>query len=68
MNLVYVLGNVVGRALISYLFILIICWLFSRFNWRAALKRSTRWYSLLATIVLALLGVSAAVIRHGGIA
>jgi hypothetical protein len=68
MSLLYVLGNFIGRALISYLVVWLLCLLYSRFNWRAALKLSTRWYSLVALVVLALLGMSATVLRQGGIA
>ncbi|WP_114970022.1 hypothetical protein [Rhodoferax ferrireducens] len=64
----YILGNLLGRAAISYALVWLACWLLSRLNWRVAFKRSTRWYSLLAVVLLTLLGMGAAVSRRGGLA
>ena len=64
---IYILGNLLGRALISYALVWFVCWLASRLNWRMAFTRSGRWYSLLAVITLTLLGVGAAVVRKGGL-
>ena len=36
----YVLGNLVGHLLMSYLLVLFVLWLISRFNAALALKRS----------------------------
>lgn len=63
----YVLGNLVGRLLVSYLLVLLVCWLFSRFDARRALRQSMRWYSWLAVVVLSLLGLGAAVSSSGGL-
>ena len=65
MSLLYVLGNLLGRALVSYVLVWIVCWLASRFNVRQAFRRSLRWYSLLAVAVLALLGLGAAISGGG---
>jgi predicted PurR-regulated permease PerM len=64
---IYILGNLLGRALISYALVWFICWLASRLNWRMAFKRSGRWVSVLAVVALTLLGIGAAVVRKGGL-
>jgi hypothetical protein len=58
MNLSFILGNFLGRAVVSYALVWLVCWAISRFNWRLAFKRSVRWYSVLAVVVLALLGMA----------
>lgn len=63
MQLSFVLGNLLGRALVSYALVWVVCWLASRFNWRMAFKRSGRWYSVIAVVLLTLLGMGAAVSR-----
>lgn len=63
MQLSFVLGNLLGRALVSYALVWVVCWLASRFNWRVAFKRSGRWYSVIAVVLLTLLGMGAAVSR-----
>ena len=65
-NISYILGNLVGRALVSYAIVWVVCWLISRFKWRIAFKMSARWYSVLAVIVLTILGMGAAIVRSGG--
>ena len=64
---IYILGNLLGRALISYALVWLVCWLASSLNWRLAFKRSGRWVSVLAVIALTLLGIGAAVVRKGGL-
>jgi hypothetical protein len=58
MTLMYILGNLVGRALVSYVLVWLVCWLFSRFDWRLAFKRSKRWYGVCGVIALTLLGMA----------
>ena len=58
MNLSFILGNFLGRALVSYVLVWLACWVISRFNWRMAFKRSSRWYSVLIVLLLALLGMA----------
>lgn len=67
MNLLFVLGNLLGRALISYALVWLVCWFASRLNWRAAFVRSRRWYSLLAVLLLTLLGTGSAIVKSGGL-
>ena len=66
MALSYVLGNLVGRALVSYLLVWVACLATSRFDWRMAFTRSRRWYSVLAVVLLTLLGMGGAMLRAGG--
>ena len=65
MSISFILGNVLGRALVSYGLVWLICWLTCRFNWRVAFRRSGRWYSVMAVVVLTLLGMGAALGRGG---
>ena len=67
MTVSYLLGNLLGRAAVSYALVWLACWLLSRLNWRVAFQRSTRWYSLLAVVVLTLLGMATAVTQRGGL-
>lgn len=67
MTVSFIFGNLLGRAALSYMIVLLLCWCGSRFRWRAALARSVRWYSLLGVVLLVLLGVGASVSRFGGI-
>lgn len=67
MTFLYVFGNLVGRALVSYALVWVVCWLASRFSWRAAFRRTARWYSMAAIVVLTLGGFGAAVVRQGGV-
>jgi len=66
MSLSFVLGNLLGRALVSYVLVWVACLLASRFDWRLAFTRSRRWYSILAVVVLTLLGMGSAIVRTGG--
>jgi formate/nitrite transporter FocA (FNT family) len=63
----YLLGNLIGRIIASYLIVWVICLLASRLNWRLAFKRSHRWYSLLAVILLTLLGLAVRIAKQGGL-
>jgi hypothetical protein len=63
----YLLGNLIGRIIASYLIVWVICLLTIRLNWRLAFKRSHRWYCLLAVILLTLLGLGARVAKQGGL-
>lgn len=67
MSLSFLLGNFLGRVLVSFLLVWLVCLCASRFNWRLAFVRSKRWYALLASVVLALLGTGAALVTAGGL-
>ncbi|MEW6373615.1 MAG: hypothetical protein AB1584_22075 [Pseudomonadota bacterium] len=66
MSFSFVIGNLLGRALVSYVLVWIACLAGSRFDWRKAFARSGRWYSVLAVIVLTLLGLGGALAGGGG--
>lgn len=66
MSFSFVIGNLLGRALVSYVLVWIACLAGSRFDWKMAFVRSRRWYSVVAVIVLSLLGLSSALVRAGG--
>lgn len=67
MSISFILGNLLGRALVSYAIVWFVCWAACRWNWRAALRCSGRWYNLLALVVLTLLGVAGALGRRGAL-
>jgi apolipoprotein N-acyltransferase len=67
MNLLFVLGNLLGRAMVSYALVWLVCWFASRLSWRAAFARSRRWYSLLAVVALTLVGMGSALVKSGGL-
>jgi hypothetical protein len=67
MSFSYLIGNLIGRGLSSYALVCLLCIMASRFNWRLGFTRSRRWYSLLAVVVLSVLGMGAAIVRQGGI-
>jgi hypothetical protein len=67
MSISYILGNFIGRFLMSFIIVWIICLLCSRFNWRLAFARSRKWYSIVAALVLTIGGLGAALVAAGGI-
>lgn len=67
MSFSFVLGNLLGRALASYVLVLFVCLLSVRLQLRPALRRSLSWYSVLAIVLLTLLGLGSAIVKNGGI-
>lgn len=67
MSLSYVLGNLIGRALISFLIVWVVWLCVSRFNLGAAWARSKRWYSWIVVALMTLLGLGSAVVTSGGL-
>jgi len=67
MSISFVLGNFLGRALLSFALVWVACWLASRLDWRTALARSRRWYGVLSVAVLTLLGMGSAIVNAGGV-
>jgi len=61
----YVIGNLLGRLLFSYLLVWFICFLASRFNWRAAFRKTRRWWGILCVIIVFLLGVMSSAAKTG---
>lgn len=68
MSIGFVLGNLVGRAIVSYLLLWLLWFCVSRFDWRRAFVRSRRWYSMVALVALTLAGMGSAVVKAGGVA
>lgn len=67
MSLSFVLGNLLGRALVSYLLVFLACLVTTRLQVGPALSRSRRWYALAATLLLTVLGFVSAVVNGGGV-
>lgn len=67
MSISYLIGNVIGRTLMSFIIVWIVCLLCSRFNWRLAFVRSRKWYGVVATLALTVGGLGAALVSAGGI-
>ena len=65
MSLSFIVGNLLGRALVSYAIIWAVCWVLSRFDWRAASRASLRWYSLLLVLLLTWLGAGGTLVQRG---
>lgn len=56
----YVLGNLLGRFVLSYALVwLAMCLTLSRLNWRGALQRTNHWSGLIATTSTFLIGLIA---------
>ena len=48
----YVIGNVLGRLVISYIIAYVLILLLNRFNFQKALKGSVRWYGGIFSLVV----------------
>ena len=56
----YLIGNLLGRFVLSYALIWLIMWLMlARLNWRDAFRRANHWTGLSATTITFLLGLLA---------
>lgn len=62
----YVIGNLIGRFIISYVLIGLVWWVVCRFDRRRAWGYARKWYSWLGAGVLVLLGLGAAFSQIGG--
>ena len=58
---IYVLGNLLGRLLMAYSIVWLVCLALSRGDWRGAFVRSRRWQAVLAVAVLFGLGLAGSV-------
>jgi hypothetical protein len=54
----YVLGNLLGRLLMAYGIVWVVCLVLARGDWRMAFARSRRWPAVLAVLVLFGLGMA----------
>jgi hypothetical protein len=57
----YVIGNLLGRLVMSYLLVLVGCVAIERGNWRNALLRSRRWQSWVCVAILFALALAGSV-------
>lgn len=57
----YLVGNLLGRLLISYVVVWIVMVLVSRIDWRASFRRTHRWYGVMSIATVYALGVVALV-------
>lgn len=56
----YLLGNLLGRLVMSYFIVWFVLWLFfAKRQWREAFRKTRRWYGVVAVAVVFLLGVFA---------
>lgn len=53
----YIIGNLVGRLIASYLLVLAVNVVFSRFKWRMALSKTHRPWGWVAVVVIFVLGI-----------
>ncbi len=58
-------GQIIGRLFLSYLIVLIIMLLISRFNMKSAFFHTHRWYGFIALVVVFLLGISSHLVSKG---
>ncbi len=61
----YAIGLVIGRLLASYLIVLLVLYVFAKFQHKVALKRSIKWYGLLLTFVVFIAGLGASLANSG---
>ncbi|GGK65898.1 hypothetical protein [Amphritea balenae] len=54
----YLIGHLLGRLFASVLIVWLICWLFSRLKFKPSIVALKRWYSLLAVVLIWLLGIA----------
>ncbi len=54
----YLIGNLIGRLIASYLVVWVVLFIATKFDWRLAFRRTHKWYGLLAIAALFLLGLA----------
>lgn len=54
----YLIGNLLGRALVSYVLVLLVSMVLNRFQLKKGLRASVRWYNLLIVLILTFLGLA----------
>jgi hypothetical protein len=64
----YLTGNLLGRALVSYGLVWCVLLVVCRFNVKLTFRRSVAWYSWFIVVLLTLLGLAAQVANRGGLA
>ena len=62
---IYILGNLIGRFVLSYALIWLIMWLMlAKLSWRDAFRRTNHWSGLVAATTIFFVGLIAA--QSGG--
>lgn len=54
----YIIANLLGRLLTSYVIVCLLMSAFSKFEWRTGFRKTHRWYGIVSVIVVFLLGVA----------
>ena len=64
----YIIGNIIGRLLMSYIIVWMVIFLFfSGLEWKLAFKKTVKLPALLAVTILFLLGIAGAITQGGGL-
>lgn len=61
----YIAGNLLGRALMSYFIVWFVCLATVRGDWRAAFRRSRRWYAVVGVVLLFVAGLAGTLGKAG---
>jgi hypothetical protein len=56
----YIIGNLLGRLLASYIIVWLAMFTASNFDWRAGFRKAHRWYGIVSVVIVFLLGVAGA--------
>lgn len=54
----YLIANLLGRLVASYIIVWLVMFTLSKFDWRAGFRKAQRWYGILSVVVVFLLGVA----------
>jgi hypothetical protein len=57
----YLIGNLLGRLVVSYALVWLVMFLCTRLRWRNAFRHTHRWFGVLGIGVIFLLGVAISV-------
>ena len=54
----YIIGNFIGRLLVSYLIVWVVCFTVSQFDWRKSFTQAHGWVGIPATMMVFILGIA----------
>jgi hypothetical protein len=54
----YIIGNLLGRLVASYLIVWLVMFAVSNFDWRIGLRKTHRWYGIVSVVVVFVLGAA----------
>lgn len=63
----YAIGALLGRLFASYLIVLLVLFVASKFKGKLAIQKSAKWYSLLAVGLVFIVGISVTTAQSGAI-